>query len=775
MVHVERLTPRESATLDAVARRLTNGEIAAEFHVSVRTVESHIASLRRKLAADSRAALIDAAQARRSATVRIPSTSFVGRADDLAAVGASLERNRWVTIVGPAGSGKTRLALEIAAAGDRPPVVVELEHIPAGRVVQNIAKVVGLSSDSSADLMGQCAVAMNARPHLLVLDNCDRVLDAVDAAVADLLAASRSVAVLATSRSPVGGAEESLHVLHPLPVDDDGAAVAMFVDRARLAIGSFIPSDDEQQAVARVCRRLDGLPLAIELAAARLRHLPLHELERMLDHGFGGLDRARPATRHRTLETAFDWTWDLLEDAERSVLSRLAALPRTFDLELAEVVAAPGAGRVVLRLLDRSLVAPLDEMTATRRFRLLDALREFVLDRTDPEVIQAVRAAHSRHFEALARRLAAVARTDDSPDTAARAAQACVDLNAAAHWALVHDPPSALSIATSLSVGAEQFNPDVDSLSTIALMVRDPEVRRLATNRDLLALGMAMSYWDLDIVDDLAQLAMTRATDPPSVLTARHLAGYADAYQHRTQAALAHLRIAEQLAIELDDQWALGSVRQARGIALRDKDASAAIAAFRAAMDAYACAGDAMHVNNARYMMAATAAGAGTRTSEARRWAEQCATYARGCGNHHELAHALLTRTTLSGHHRPDPVLDEVIDEFRTVGDLRCLTRALLLKAGRAPAADRVPLLRQAYEVSARARDADHQAVAVERLVHALWESGARRLAVVELGILCHLLGEAQARERCPAPMLLELDAWETTLAEGRARAAATP
>lgn len=772
MTRVERLTRRESATLDAVARRLTNGEIAAEFHVSVRTVESHIAALRRKLGVDTRAALIAAAHQRRTATVNVPTNSFVGRHDDLATVRTALESDRWVTIVGPAGAGKTRLALEVAASGARTPVVVELEHKSDREVVSAIAKAVGLSSEGSTGLISQCAVAMSAQQHLLVLDNCDRVLDAVADAVTSLLTASGSLTVLATSRSPAGVSTESIHPLLPLPVDDRSGAYTMFVDRARAALRAFTPTESEADAVERICRRLDGLPLAIELATARLRHLSLHELEARLDAGFGALDRARPASRHRTLETAFDWTWDLLDDDERAVLSRLAALPRSFDLELAEVVAGPAAGGAVLRLLDRSLVAPAGGPALPRRFRLLDSLREFALGRTDPDTIDEVRRVHAEHFAALAFQLSLIARTDDSRSTAERAAGNCTDVNAAARWALPREPALALSLGSSLSVGAEQFNPDVDSLGTIALIAQDPQVRELATPAELFRLGVAMCFWDLELVSELATLALDKIVDPASELSAHHLAGYAEAYQHRPGPALEHLAIAERLAIELDDCWELGSVRQAIGLALRDDDPERAIAAFESAMADYAQAGDTMHVNNARYMMAATAAVAGLHTQEATAWAEQCAAYARECGNQHELAHAMLTRATLPAAPDPDPDLDEAIVEFRTVGDLRCLTRSLLVLAARRPAAEQVPLFRQAHDVAVRAHDLANQASAVEGLVRALWESGARRLAVVELGVLTHLLGEKPARARCPEPMLQELDRWDTAIIEGQARAA---
>ena len=374
----DEVTPRESAVLAAVERRLTNAEIAAEFYISVRTVESHIAALRRKLGADSRSKLITAARERRATAIHVPRNSFVGRGNDVDAVRALLDGARWVTVVGAAGCGKTRLALELAATDARVPVVADLEHVAPDEVAAAVAGAIGLTG--TADLAA-CAVALEGRPHLLVIDNCDRVSDSVGDVVSHLLVLAGSLTVLATSRSPIGASDETVYQLAPLPVDDTGAT-RLFLDRAGSAAPTTVLTDADTSLVVGICERLDGLPLAIELAAARVRHLPVAELAARLEDGFGPLDRAAPASRHRTLETAFDWTWDLLDDDEKSVLSALAGLPRTFDLELAEAVTAPGSDGVVLRLLDRSLVSATVPDTDPRRFRLLGSLRSFVLDRT---------------------------------------------------------------------------------------------------------------------------------------------------------------------------------------------------------------------------------------------------------------------------------------------------------------------------------------------------------------------------------------------------------
>jgi DNA-binding CsgD family transcriptional regulator len=234
------LTAREAEVLAGVERRLSNLEIAAELVVSVRTVETHIAALRRKLGADSRTKLIEASMSRRATAVQLPRNSFVGRDGDLEAVREVLERARWVTLVGPAGSGKPRLALELAAVDSRTPVVVELERVSPDRVVNAVAKGIGLGIDSSSDLVSACGVALRAQSYLLVLDNADRVGDEVRALVGRLLTLAGSLTVLVTSRSPLGGSDEAVYPVSPLPVDDDdAAAMRLFVDRA---VSLSIPS-----------------------------------------------------------------------------------------------------------------------------------------------------------------------------------------------------------------------------------------------------------------------------------------------------------------------------------------------------------------------------------------------------------------------------------------------------------------------------------------------------------------------------------------------------
>ena len=756
----EQLSPRELEVLAAIGRRLTNDEIATELFVSVRTVESHVAALRRKLAVDSRRGLVSAAQRMRRA-VQLPRNTFVGRDRDLAAVRAVMETSRRITLVGPAGSGKTRLALELAAGDEREPVIAELGQAAAADVPGVVARALGLGA-TTGDVVAASIVALAARPHLLVLDNCDRVGAAVATMVGDLLTGAPSLVVLATSRSPLGGSDETIVPVDPLPA---GAAARLFLDRAHTAAPrADLPAPDDGD-VARICERLDGLPLAIELAAARVRHLSVPELARRLDDNGVLLDGD-------ALEAALGWTWDLLHDDERIVLAALAALPRTFDLELAAAVTGFDAGRVVLRLLDRSLVAQTVTVTDPRRFRLLHSVRDFVLARTDPAAVWRARRAHAAYYAGLAAALARRVRTDDSRALVGEAQRITPEVAAALDWAAGQAPSLAVRLATALATIAEHCGPDRETLDGLARALRTPEVRAAATPADLLEAGIALNYIDLDLMTELATAALEVAADDAGRLAAHHLAAYATAYRNEPAAALQHCDDAEKLAQALGDDWQLASVRQARGVALRAlDDPDGALDAFDSALQTYARAGDAMHVNNVRYMMASVAAASGRRNDEALAWAAEAMAYAEATGNQHELAHARLTQAALTTGTDTVAALFDVVDVFRAVGDLRCVTRSYLLLGDRVPADQRAAILEQALEVATTAHDQANRATALQRLVEAHWDAGDHRQAAMTWGVLAGLLGDVAALERCPEAMRAALPGWRTAVAEGRARA----
>jgi predicted ATPase/DNA-binding CsgD family transcriptional regulator len=747
------LTPRESAVLAAVERRLTNPEIAAELFLSVRTVESHIASLRRKLGAVSRHGLMDAAHGRRTTSVHTPLNPLRGRETDLTAIGAMLGDFGWVTVAGPGGVGKTRLALDFARAQQRPPVVVELEHADPDDVVARIARVIDLEVSPGAHPLTNVSFALSAQPFLLVLDNIDRVGPAVQSALAAIRASAPNIQVLTTSRTPVGDPGEAVYALSPVSTDGPNSpALAILTDRLRSA---GVPNDGAEVVHAQaICTRLDGLPLALELAASVARHLSLSELASRLERDLATLDRASPTGRHRTLATTFEWTWDLLDDDERDALCRLAALPRTFDMELAVAVTHEGAEGIALRLLDHSLIVAIAGQP--RRFRLLAVLREFVHAHTDAAVIREVHRRHAEFIAGVVVEFTSRARVDDSPEAIRMSAVLCPEVNAALRWALAAGDPTVLPLAASLAIGVEQYGSDVDSVRTLAMAAIDDVFLKRASPRELCLVGNAIAAVDVAMVRVLAERALALADDDPSRLAAHHLAGIAGAYGADRVLATVHLDEAERLALALGESWQLASVRHMRGIALGTVFAAphAALSALESAIRDYARTGDNAHVHNARYMMALFATEAGIERDHAVEWAQDCVEYAVATGNAHEQAHAQLVQSMLGVADSEPPEALEA--KFRMFGDLRCVGRALMLQARQLNPAARTPLLERAVAIAETASDPPRLTAALECLAAARWAVGDRVGTLAALDRLGAFDTDAAARA-CPPELRVAL------------------
>ncbi|MDQ7808681.1 BTAD domain-containing putative transcriptional regulator [Amycolatopsis sp. A133] len=351
-----------------------------------------------------------AAEPRRSRPSPLPAplTSFIGRDDDLARIGALLAAGRLVTVVGPGGAGKTRLALEAArrhGRGYRDGVrLVDLAAVtePA-KIATAVLAGIGLRSGALFDarrrpegaeldvLLGE----LGGRESLLLLDNCEHLIDAVAHLVATLLPRCPGLRVLATSREPLAVDGEALVPLASLalPAPEDGveqartaAAVRLFTERAAAVRPGFDVGETTLPDIVRVVRGLDGLPLALELAAARLRTLSLPELAGGLADRFRLLttgSRTAPA-RHRTLRAVIAWSWDLLDEHERTVADRISVLPGGVTAASAAAVCAgtavPAAGipDLLAALVDRSL---LQLAPGTGRYRMLETIREYGIDR----------------------------------------------------------------------------------------------------------------------------------------------------------------------------------------------------------------------------------------------------------------------------------------------------------------------------------------------------------------------------------------------------------
>ncbi|MFD5201826.1 BTAD domain-containing putative transcriptional regulator [Streptomyces sp. NPDC058375] len=368
----------------------------------------------------------------------LPLTPLVGRRPALARISQLLSNDRLVTLTGPGGVGKTRLAVAAATAergrtatggagcgGPGDGVwLVEFAGVRTGThadLAQIVAATLGIRDDAPSAAPGagagavslphRLAAALRDRRTLLVLDNCEHVVDAAAGLAELLLRAAPGLRVLATSQEPLGLAGEAVFLVEPLPPAE---AARLFVERAGASAPGFPrdPDGPEREAVAEICRRLDGIPLALELAATRVRALGVRELAARLGDRFRVLATGRrgaPA-RQQTLRAMIDWSWELLGDPERVVLRRLAVHRDGCDLAAAEAVCAgDGVARedvldLVGRLVDRSLVVVATGPDGPR-YRLLESVAAYATEQLHAtEGLAAVRDRHLRHYLALARR-----------------------------------------------------------------------------------------------------------------------------------------------------------------------------------------------------------------------------------------------------------------------------------------------------------------------------------------------------------------------------------
>ena len=350
-------------------------------------------------------------------------TSFVGRDTELAQLRELLTQNRLLTLTGAGGAGKTRLAIQLAGHLDGEfgdgVWYVDLAPITDPELVPlTVARAFGLPDQPGRSTMDTLTRFIADRQMLVVLDNCEHLLDASAELVAELLAACPGLGLLATSREPIGVAGEVSWRVPSLSLADE--AVELFRERARHARPDFAVNDDNAAAVAEICRRLDGLPLAIELAAARVRALSLSEILDSLHDRFrlltGG---ARTAVRRQqTLRASVDWSHALLTEPERVLFRRLAAFMGGFDLDAAQAVA--GSGEVqryqvldqLTLLVDKSLVVA-DENGGRTRYRLLETVRQYALEKLgESGEADAVRSRHRDYYTSLAAAVDAPAGSD---------------------------------------------------------------------------------------------------------------------------------------------------------------------------------------------------------------------------------------------------------------------------------------------------------------------------------------------------------------------------
>ena len=495
-------------------------------------------------------------------------SSFVGRTEDLAGVRVALERSPVITLTGVGGVGKTRLAVQVAAD-----VVAQFPDgawfvdlgpvLDASYVAVAFSAALLLPERRQGTLEESIVAALREKRLLVVLDNCEHVIEAVADLVDTVVGSCPEVSVLATSREALDVEGEDTYEVRPLsmPASADAASGSMmdndasrlFAERARSVKRRFALSPENAPVVGEICQRLDGIPLAIELAAARLKIMSPVEVLAHLDERFellaGG--RRNALERHQTLRGAIDWSYELLDPAEQLLFARLAVFAGGFTLGAVQAVAA-GAGvqrRDVLThlgsLVAKSMVVPDDTETGTR-YRLLDTLRDYAWERLeeldDPTRVQAH---HAVHFLALVENVAPTLKGPDDEAGIVRLAADQDNLRAALGWARDHDDPDTL---VRLVLGLFLYWHHTDDYREIVLWTQAALVHVAVLPADVRAellgcAGFGSVYTSrLDEAMTLYQASLQCSRDaglPPSSLVLANL-GIAALESNRPEEAIVH-------------------------------------------------------------------------------------------------------------------------------------------------------------------------------------------------------------------------------------------
>ena len=519
---------RQADALAAYARlrRLLIDELGLEPGPALQTLEQQVLQQSRHLGSTG------GAPALRPGNVATASTSIVGRARDIDEVEAAVELHRLVTVVGPAGVGKTRLGIEVAHRLTLPGGVwlVRLDAVdPGADLSQVLAETLHVSNGEQALLD-----RLSASPAVLLLDNCEHLAPPLARLVSLLLDAAPQLRVLATSQVPLGLEDEHRHQLEPL---DQEESVTLFGRRAQKERSQFVLDPSTTAVVQEICRSLDGLPLAIELAASRVRSLSVTDIARHLDDRFTLLrdpNSFRPE-RRRALQAAIEWSYDLLFPDDQRALWALSCFAGSSSLAAAEaVLSALGVPAhavldTISRLVDRSLVIVDPGEGADVRYRLLDSIRAYARDRLrESGLTDTAASAHAQWYGETATWCDEHVRTDSQPRclSIARAERANIDL--ALTWCSQRDPLLGLRIANGFGWTWVVLGDGTAGAARVRNAIIDQAPARDRATGLLTAAWLEASAGDLSLaqrdLDQARALAMDLADDVLLADVARHQA-----------------------------------------------------------------------------------------------------------------------------------------------------------------------------------------------------------------------------------------------------------